>query len=440
MYQKRNRIYDRLESDRASGLAADLCREFVTTTVRQGALTEEQAFRWLKLAMAYAIQKVRLPRKFNKRYRRAAWSGCSLDYINDVDIQPGTGLPHIHALYSLRFPGVGHTGKKRGAHGRYCRRFAKELHYYLNNWLRKRLGLPVLRWREGEPYPYTGENSVAYVHVSGSRQDGSRGDEPQGVRSAENAANYMALHNGKIWTDGREYPKRYRRFSTSRGYLPPVARSSEPSAWRFVRDSLEGVSKKLTAQGVMVGPPALADVGHDGTALARLALVEPDSYRARWALGLAASEPDEDVFREAHLLPVEAAAKMAALQDYWSSGADQDGGGVEWVVNGVRPGVFGPPDRSGRFVPGVSFVAWEAREVPPSLAALVPSGEAGPVADYLPGQLAALVREMQVYAPTLTDQQAVNWLARDGAILLRKQELYDWYLAQRAGGGRSEGA
>lgn len=438
MYRKRNRLYQRFAADRASVGASASSYEFVTTTLREGAFSAEQSFEWLKPAMSYAIKQVRRARVYNKRYRRSAWSGCDLAYINDVDIHPGNGRPHIHALHSLSLSGA--SGKKRGARGRLLRRLVKELHYYLNCFLRRRLGLSVLRWREGEAYPFTGENSLAYVHISGAREDGSRGDEASGVRSAENVAMYMALHNGKIWTDGREYPRRYRRFSTSRGFLPAEAKKEGPSAWVFVQNSLAGVVGKLQAQGVAVGPSALADVGHDGADLSRLALADFDSYRMRQALGLVAGENEPEQLNVVPLLE-EAAAKMQRLQDYWDSGADLDGGRVQQVVNELRPGMFGPPSVSSVFVPGVTFEAWDGGAAPLSLVASAGAGSVAPASARISASSVterdADIAELLFLCPSLSEPDAACWVDDVARIKARKQAR-ECRLASVAGGSFSE--
>lgn len=403
MYRKRNRVNDRLKLDRETGLNDKTASEFVTTTVRPGALTEAQAYAWIKKGMAYAVQSVRRERKYNKRYRRAQWDGCELEYVNDVDIQPGTRMPHVHALYRVRFPGVALRGGVEKLRERYSKRMAKELHYYLNNWLRRRLSewnaalallvqvvaldngawamlaaaakcgaeeWPSLRWKEGLPYPYQGEDSIAYVHFSKAR-------------STENCVMYMALHNGKIWTDGREYPRNYRRFATSRGFLAKLEKSE--SGYEFLRTPLSLAVQKLSGQNVPLDF-SQSERGHDGTLLS-VAVASgqayhcweteggvprqadtANGYRLDFALGRSKGEVDRSGGSATVPLMQAALEKMLALEDYWASNADQDGGST--LPGPVHPKT-GLPSGT-RFKPGVTFGAWQAGQVSASVAALVP--------------------------------------------------------------------
>lgn len=404
MYRKRNRINDRLKLDRETGLAESTASEFVTTTVRPGALSRAQAYAWIKPAMSYAIRQVRKPRKWTKNMKRAAWGGCELEYINDVDIQPGTGMPHVHALYRVRFPGIVKRHGVEQMRARYGRRLAKELHYYANNWLRKRLNahaealhtaailaalvkgdaalfvylsahcpapLPSLRWREGDPYPYVGRESIAYVHFSAAR-------------STENCVMYMALHNGKIWTDGRDYPRNYRRFATSRGFL--AKEEKEPSGYEFVRHPLVLAAQKLAGQGVTLDFSE-SEYGYDGVLLSFAFRAAPayhcwetasgvyrqtetkNDYRLDYALGRAKAEPVPRLITP-RFLPPDLAEKMQALEDYWASNADTDGGRYEDAVN-RRGGVHG------RFVPGLSFEEWRSGLASLSLSETAPTARRG---------------------------------------------------------------
>jgi hypothetical protein len=319
MYRKRNRLYARLEADRLSDAADPGTWDFVTTTLSPSLVTEENAYKWIKPAMAYAIQKVRQPRRGldhksarrgthgGSRWRRAAWPGVSLEYMNDVDVQPGTRMPHVHALYLV---------KRIGAYLPSKDAIARELHYYFNSFIYRKLGREPKRWEIGRKYPYGRRASVGYVHFSPAR-------------STENCAMYMALHNGKIWTDGREYPPRYRRFATSRGFLPAVPKK-EPSGWVFVRNSLGAVVKKLALQGVH---PTGENVqrGHDGFPLAVELPAALGSAYVQWAIGTAPADPDRRPGLALHdpacgpELVTGAAERMQQLQAYWAEDADLQG-------------------------------------------------------------------------------------------------------------------
>lgn len=206
MYQKRNRINDRLKSDQLGGIEAVTRSLFVTSTIREGVCTPGDSLIVIKTAWAYAVKALR--RSCDGSRGAPAWTGLELEHIGDVDIQPQTDMGHVHALTRLRpAPGCSLPSE---------RAIARRLGYYYNRRLSQLLGKPVLSWEKHRTAtgairwgnPYREKECLGYVHIG---------------EAADNQAvvNYMALHNGKIWTDGRQYPTGYRRFSTSRGFLPP---------------------------------------------------------------------------------------------------------------------------------------------------------------------------------------------------------------------------
>jgi hypothetical protein len=204
MYRKRNRINERLEQDKKTGLE-DVTRSlFITSTIRDTACSEEDAFRIIKRCWAYAVAAIRRPAAGLRG--SPAWAGLELEHIGDVDIQPQTKKAHIHAMTRLRaLPGqVLPTDRAIG----------RRLGYYFNRALSRELGLEVLAWEKHKTTagavhwsnPYRGKQSSGYVHVGAAANN-------------QAVVQYMALHNGKIWTDGRQYPYKFRRFSTSLGFL-----------------------------------------------------------------------------------------------------------------------------------------------------------------------------------------------------------------------------
>jgi hypothetical protein len=204
MYRKRNRINDRLEQDKKTGLEVRTRSLFITATIREGVCLEGVAFSIIKRCWAYAVAAIRRPAAGLRG--APAWPGVELEHIGDVDIQPGTGLAHVHAMTRLRaLPGQVLPAD---------RAIGRRLGYYFNRALCRELGLKVLAWEKHKTTagavhwsnPYRGNQSSGYVHVGAAANN-------------QAVVQYMALHNGKIWTDGRQYPHKFRRFSTSLGFL-----------------------------------------------------------------------------------------------------------------------------------------------------------------------------------------------------------------------------
>ncbi len=223
-YQFMRRVSDRLARDTASGVESVTRTLFVTFTLRARAgVSVAESFRIVHKAAAYAYAAVRRPRKGGRSWRGVRgvhWQGLDLNYSDSVDVQPGTGMAHIHALVRVRaLPGRTLPTDKA---------IRSRLSQAFNHHVYKLTG------RKQLPY-YAGGLAVGYVHADKSTNSSA-------------ATRYMALHNGKIWRGEWAYPNRYRRLATSRGFLS----APEPSAggWQHVKKSLSAIAASLAHAGI----------------------------------------------------------------------------------------------------------------------------------------------------------------------------------------------
>ena len=226
MYRKRNRMYDSFAQHRADGALIDGQYLFITADLRPSMISHALAFKFIKPAMAYAFMQLRkvrtgksTARGFKKR-SRGGWPGVSIGYCNDIDLQPGTKMAHGHCI-ALCQPMTGHKLPCQ-------KQIARELHHHMSNFLYRKMGLPKrTSYRRGA--------SPCWVDV-------------QAGKSEQNIANYMALHNQKIFEPWREYPRRYRRFSASKGFLVPLPEKPK-SDWEFLPLSASFVAARAVATG-----------------------------------------------------------------------------------------------------------------------------------------------------------------------------------------------
>lgn len=255
MYRKRNRMYDSFKLHRQEGMLTDGRYLFITFTMRHKFVSNADAFRFAKPALAYAVQKLRKPRsgkssRGSGRRRRGGWPGLKIGYCNDVDLQPGTKMAHGHAIVLVQ-PLKGHKMP--------CsKQIARELHHHISNYIYRKLGL-IKRssYRKG--------SSPCYVHVSDANNE-------------QNIANYMALHNGKVCEPWREYPRRYRRFSASKGFLKPMP-VKEASSWLFVPRAASWIAARAGLRGLVV-----SDLSAIGDSVQSFALDAPPDAASIQAL------------------------------------------------------------------------------------------------------------------------------------------------------------
>lgn len=166
--------------------------QFLTLTIRAYAgVSVPNSFRISKSSVADALAAM--------RRKKGTWPGFNIENWGTVtDVQPKTGMAHEHALWRVRLHSDADLPSQE--------QMTYFLHHAYNDALRKHLGLEKL------PY-YRGECSLGFVKL-----------EP--VRDEEAVARYISKPLADV-----TMPRygRHRRLSTSRGLLPPLAKSLLPA-------------------------------------------------------------------------------------------------------------------------------------------------------------------------------------------------------------------
>ena len=194
-YRTLRRTQQRLAYDLKTGIERRTRTLFVTFTLRAWAVSVGASFAICKPAVSAAIASARRERNGLRARNgfKQSWPGMEIEYISGVDTQPASGMAHIHVLMRVR-PLSGKQLPKNKA-------LRSVLRHYFNYSIYRQLELPL-------PPNFAGPRQMGGVWVENARNN-------------EAVLRYILLNGGRPWQGDWQYPARYRRLTTSRGFLPP---------------------------------------------------------------------------------------------------------------------------------------------------------------------------------------------------------------------------